>query len=274
MSNDHGDEIKAIDGAFGLSAKNGIALSSENGSLSFMGAGKDSSIILDTKNFALLKAGENCLALYDNGDRGGLVNIQGHQIGALNLSFQEEDKRNAALTIINGETHLGVFTTKQFDRVHIKEGELTLQSSKGPINNSTDLSSLTIKQESIEINSQKSVLTINGEGFNLKNAAGTFELKMNENEFSVTGNGGYLFKIDLVSNKIEINGVKVFVKADQQLELQVIENKIAMNPMEIKMEVASVKEQIEMLKSEQSTLSKKLDDAISQMNAGIQQHDS
>lgn len=268
MSDDHdqGDEIKGIDGVFGLSAMKGIALSSENGSFSFVGAGNDSSIILDTKNFALLKAGENCVALYDNGVNGGLVSIQGHDKGAVNLSVQNENKRNTALTITEGEAHLGVFNRDggdQFDRVHVKQSEIKLQSSKGTIAVPTDQSSLTITPSSIVIKSMNSQLTLEQDGFNLKNAAGTYELKMNSTEFSVTGQGGFLFRIDLANKNVQIQGLEVTINA--------LENEIKLSADKLIERIVALDNRIQGIEQIQSTLSKSSQDAIGQMKAGVQE---
>jgi hypothetical protein len=271
MPDDHdqGDEIKGIDGVFGLSAMKGIAFSSENGPLSFVGAGKDSSIILDTKNFALLKAGENCVALYDSGDDGGLVNIQGHHKGALNLSIQDENVRNTALTITEGKAHLGVFSTSKFDRVHVEQGKVTLQSGLGTIDVPTDLSSLTITPSSIVIQNRTSVLTVEQDGFNLKNAAKTFELKMNSTEFSVTGQKGNLFKIDLTEQKITFKGLQIEVEAQMEVRLQALENNISLNAATLKQQVVTLDGNYQALQREQVALRQMVTEGLQALKAGL-----
>ncbi len=220
------NNVQSVDGVIGLEGKDGVVLASAEGGLSFVAPGKDSYLVLDTKNLAILKAGDNSVAIYHDTLTGGMIDIQANKDGAVNLAVQNGDTVDTALTITDGKAHVGVFNAANFDRLHVESGKVTLESSVGPVAGSTALGKVEVKPDEVLLSSLKSVMKVGLDGFEFSPAANTIALKLTTKEFSVVAKNGSALKMDLISGEVSIKGLKVAVSSTIETAIKNLENEI------------------------------------------------
>lgn len=220
------DKVQHVDGVISLEGKDGVVLASNEGGLSFVAPGKDSYLVLDTKNLAILKAGDNSVAIYDDTTNGGMIDIQANKKGAVNLGVQDGATKDTAVTITDGKAHVGVFKLGTFDRLHVEIGKVSLESAVGTVALQTDLGKVEVEPEKVTISSMKSKMEVNLNGFTFEPAAGTIALKLTTTEFSVVAKSGTEFKMDLTTGEVSIKGLKVAVSSTIETAITNLENKI------------------------------------------------
>ena len=263
-------KVQHVDGVISLEGKEGVVLASDKGGLSFVAPGKDSYLVLDTKNLAILKAGKNSVALYEDDITGGMIDIQADTKGAINLAVQDGSTQNTALTITDGKAHLGVFKVATFDRLHVASGKVTLESSVGPVAGSTALGKVEVKPDEVLLSSLKSVMKVGLDGFEFEPAAGTIALKLTSTEFSVEAKNGTALKIDLITGKVEIKALMVEIESSIETKLKTLETSINTNIKGIKTSAATMKNRIEAIQNDQTIVRKTDIQALEQRVAQLE----
>jgi|GEM_PF-1802057 len=245
-----GDGVAAIDG------KQGVVVASSDGGLTFTAPGQDSYLILDTKNLAILKAGDNSVAIYDDQATGGMIDIQAVKKGAVNLAVQDGATQNTAVTITDGKAHVGVFNVANFDRLHVESGKVILESSVGPVASSTALGKVEVKPDEVILSSLKSEMKVGLGGFEFSPAAGTIALKLTTTEFSVVAQNGSAIKIDLTNGKVEIQALMLEIESKIKTNIKTLENDINTEITGIKTSAAIMKTDIEAIQNDQTIVRK------------------
>ena len=263
-------KVQHVDGVISLEGKEGVVLASDKGGLSFVAPGKDSYLVLDTKNLAILKAGKNSVALYEDDITGGMIDIQADTKGAINLAVQDGSTQNTALTITDGKAHVGVFNAANFDRLHVESGKVTLESSVGPVAGSTALGKVEVKPDEVLLSSLKSVMKVGLDGFEFSPAANTIALKLTTKEFSVVAKNGTALKIDLITGKVEIKALMVEIESSIETKLKTLENTINTNIKGIKTSATTMKNRIEAIQNDQTIVRKTDIQALEQRVAQLE----
>ena len=179
-------KVQHADGVISLEGKDGVVLASDEAGLSFVAPGDDSYIVLDTKNLAILKAGDNSVAIYDDKVNGGMIDIQANSKDAVNVAVQNGATQNTALTITDGKAHLGVFKVANFDRLHVESGKTVIESSAGVANGvATELGMVEVTPTKVTIKCLESTMVVDVNGFTWQNAAQTFKMVLQTSKFSV-----------------------------------------------------------------------------------------
>jgi len=263
---------KQTDEVLSLTGDTGIHLASKKGGLSFDSDGDESFVILSTKNLALLRAGKNSVALYEDKLTGGMIDIQGHPDGAINLAVQEATVKNTALTITDGQAHLGVFKPAAFDRFYVENGKSVIESSVGvPNGPATKLGKVEVTPTKVTISNLESKMEVDLDGFTWENTAKTFKMVLKTTKFSVEDSlGTNKFEIDLATQTVTIKGMKLELDSTIQTFIQNLENKITIDVATAKAEaIAEIKNQADAIKSDQATINKQNTDAIADINFQI-----
>lgn len=247
-------KVESVDGVVGLEGEDGVILASKEAGLSFVAPGKDSYIVLDTKNLAILKAGDNSVAIYDDTATGGMIDIQANSNGAVNVAVQNGATQNTALTITDGKAHLGVFTPATHERLHVEKGKITVESAVGTPALYTELSKVEVTPSKVTLECCKSTMEVTVDGFDFKNAANTFEMHLNSAIFQVKGAGGFLFEMDIVKQELAITGLKVAVESIMQTTIHTIENTIKVRADKIEADALLALQKVEAAKKETTTL--------------------
>ena len=263
-------KVQHVDGVISLEGKEGVVLASDKGGLSFVAPGKDSYLVLDTKNLAILKAGKNSVALYEDDITGGMIDIQADTKGAINLAVQDGSTQNTALTITDGKAHVGVFNAANFDRLHVESGKVTLESSVGPVAGSTALGKVEVKPDEVLLSSLKSVMKVGLDGFEFSPAANTIALKLTTKEFSVVAKNGTALKIDLITGKVEIKALMVEIESSIETKLKTLENTINTNIKGIKTSATTMENRIEAIQNDQTIVRKTDIQALEQRVAQLE----
>ena len=249
-----GDGVAALDG------KQGVVVASSEGGLTFIAPSDKSYLILDTKKFALLSAGRNSVAIYDYDDpataTSGMIDIQADTKGAVNLAVQDGTTQNTALTVTDGKAHLGVFNTAKFDRLHVENGKVTLESSVGAVAASTQLGMVEVTPSKVTIKSLESTMTMDVNGFKFQPAAGTIALKLTTKVFSVEATNGSALKIDLLTGKVEIKALMVEIESSIKTSLKTLESSIDTEITGIKNGAATMKTDIEAIQKDKTIIRK------------------
>ena len=264
------NNVQSVDGVIGLEGKDGVVLASAEGGLSFVAPGKESYLVLDTKNLAILKAGDNSVAIYHDTVTGGMIDIQANKDGAVNLAVQNGTTVDTALTITDGKAHVGVFNAANFDRLHVESGKVTLESSVGPVAGSTALGKVEVKPDEVLLSSLKSVMKVGLDGFEFSPAANTIALKLTTKEFSVVAKNGTALKIDLITGKVEIKALMVEIESSIETKLKTLENTINTNITGIKTSATTMKNRIEAIQNDQTIVRKTDIQALEQRVAQLE----
>jgi hypothetical protein len=146
---------------------------------------------------------------------------------AVNLAIQDGAKQNTALTITNGDTHLGVFGPGQFNRVHVEKDKISIESSAGAANLAAKkLGMVEVTPTKVTIKCLDSTMTLDVNGFTFEPAARTIALKLTTSEFSVVAQNGSALKMDLISGEVSIKGLKVAVSSTIETAIKTLESEI------------------------------------------------
>jgi hypothetical protein len=254
-----------------LTGDQGIHLASKEGGLSFDSDGANSFVILSTKNLALLRAGKNSIALYEEAATGGMIDIQGDEKGAVNLAVQEGATQNTAVTVTNGEAHVGVFKIGTFDRLHVKKENVTLESSAGTLAGGKALGMVEVTPTKVTIKCMESTMEVNADGFMWENAAKTFKMILKTGKFSVSDTAGNnMFEIDLIKQKVSMTGLKLDLEATIENKISALENKVMVDVNGVKQTAVAVLEsKVEAIKTAQETINQETTKAISDLQAAL-----
>jgi hypothetical protein len=264
------NKVSEADGVVVLTGKEGIVLTSAEGGMSFDSTGDQSYLILNTQNLAYLTAGKNSVAIYDDKITGGMIDIQANPKGAVNLAVQDGPTQNTALTITDGEAHLGVFNVANFDRLHVKSGKVTLESSAGPVAGSKALGKVEVEPDKVTISSMKSKMEVDVNGFTFEPTAGTIALKLTTTEFSVAATNGSKFKIDLTTGKVEIKALMVDIESKIETSIKTLENEINTKITGIESKAITKKQLTEAIKRAKTTIKQETTQAIDVLKASLQ----
>jgi hypothetical protein len=258
--------VEHVDGVVSLEGKQGVVLASNEAGLSFVAPGKDSYLVLDTKNLAILKAGDNSVAIYDNNITGGMIDIQADAKGAVNLAVQDGTTQNTALTVTDGNAHLGVFNVAKFDRLHVEAGKIALESSVGPVGASTKLGTVEVTPTKVTIKCLESTMEVDVNGFSWENAAKSFQTS----KFCVQDKmGTNKFEIDLLNQTITLTGLKLDLQSTIEASIRTLENKLTTGIASIEQKGIQIKNDAEALIQDQSTLINANTDAISKLASRV-----
>lgn len=265
------NNLTKVDDLLGLDAKNGIYMGSDEGGISLVCPGKDSFFVMETKNLAILKAGDNSVSIYDDEVNGGMVDIQADAKGAVNLAVQEGAKQNTALTITNGDTHLGVFGTGQFNRVHVEKDKVKIESSAGAANLAAkELGMVEVTPTKVTIKCLESIMEVDVNGFNFVNATKTFEMHLNTSNFIVKSTAGQELKMDLKTGNLSIKSITIENESIADYVIKVVEEKLNIKPGGIDLNgLAEIKTEVEAFKISQETMHKNHTKAISDLKAAL-----
>jgi hypothetical protein len=264
-------KVQHVDGVISLEGKEGVVLASDKGGLSFVAPGKDSYLVLDTKNLAILKAGDNSVAIYDDMATGGMIDIQANKKSAVNLAVQDGLIQNTALTITDGKAHLGIFNAANFDRVHVEGGKVALESAVGPVAASKELGMVEVTPTKVTIKCLESTMEVDVNGFTWQNATKTFKMVLQTSKFSVediTKNNK--FEIDLSTQKVTIGGVNLATESLIQTKINNLENYVKVDVAQVQTQaLGALKSQVEAMEQSQATLIKQNSDAIAALQAAL-----
>jgi len=249
-------KVEQVDGVMGLDGKKGVVLASTEGGLSFVAPGEKSYLLLDTKNLAVYKAGDNSVAIYDDKATGGMIDIQANSNGAVNVAVQNGATQNTALTITDGKAHLGVFTLATHERLHVEKGKITVESAVGTPALNTALSKVEVTPSKVTLECCKSTMEVTVDGFDFKNAANTFEMHLNSTRFQVKGAGGFLFEMDMVKQELEITGLKIAVESIMGTTIKTLENEINTKITGITTSATTMQNKIEAIQNDQTIVRK------------------
>jgi hypothetical protein len=264
-------KVEQVDGVMGLDGKEGVVLASTKGGLSFVAPGDKSYLLLDTKNLAVLKAGDNSVAIYDDTVTGGMIDIQANSMGAVNVAVQNGATQNTALTITDGKAHLGIFNTAKFDRVHVEGGKVALESSVGPVAASKELGMVEVTPTKVTIKCLESTMEVDVNGFSWQNAAKSFKMVLETNKFFVQDlSTQNKFEIDLSKQTVSITGVKLATESLIQTQIKNLENKITVDVATLQASaLAALVTKVEgMIKGEAALLNNRIT-AIENTQAGL-----
>jgi len=236
-------KVEQVDGVMGLDGKKGVVLASTEGGLSFVAPGKDSYLLLDTKNLAVLKAGDNSVAIYDDTVTGGMIDIQANKDGAVNLAVQDGATQNTALTITNGKAHLGVFKVGTFDRLHVESGKSVIESAAGVANGvAKDLGMVEVTPTKVTIKCLESIMEVDVNGFSWQNATKSFKMVLQTSKFSVE----------------DISGIKT------------LENQINLDIAQVKIDaLAAIQNNVDAIKKDQAAFTQLTTKAIADLKSGL-----
>lgn len=269
-------KVQQVDGVLNLDGKDGVVLASTEGGLSFVAPGKDSYLLLDTKNLAVLKAGDNSVAIYDDEITGGMIDIQANSKGAVNLAVQDGPTQNTALTITDGEAHLGVFKVGNLDRLHVESKKVTLESSAGTVAASIDLGMVEVTPTKVTIKCLESIMEVDVNGFSWQNATKSFKMVLQTSKFSVedmTKNNK--FEIDLSTQTVTIGGMQLMTEAMVKSEFKVLENYMTITAMDAQIKaLAALKVKVEALQELEATFIKEKTAAIKDLKTSLQTQQS
>lgn len=265
-------KVQHVDGVISLEGKEGVVLASDKGGLSFVAPGKDSYLVLDTKNLAILKAGKNSVALYEDDITGGMIDIQADTKGAINLAVQDGSTQNTALTITDGKAHLGVFKVATFDRLHVESGKSVIESAAGVANGvAQGLGMVEVTPTKVTIKCLESTMEVDVNGFTWQNAAQTFKMVLQTSKFSVedtTKNNK--FEIDLLTQKVTIGGVNLATESLIETKINNLENYVKLGVAEVQTQaLAALKTQVEAMQQSQASLIDQNTTAIAALSAAL-----
>jgi len=264
-------KVEQVDGVMGLDGKKGVVLASTEGGLSFVAPGEKSYLLLDTKNLAILKAGDNSVAIYDDKVNGGMIDIQANSKDAVNVAVQNGATQNTALTITDGKAHLGVFNAAKFDRLHVESGKVTLESSVGPVGASTELGMVEVTPTKVTIKCLESIMEVDINGFMWENAAKSFKMVLQTSKFSVEDiSKNNKFEIDLPSQTVSISGFKLATESLIQTEIKNLEDNINLEIGGIKSTAVTMQKVAEAVDKATSTLEQITIKAISDRVAALE----
>jgi hypothetical protein len=264
------NKVSEADGVVVLTGKEGIVLTSAEGGMSFDSTGDQSYLILNTQNLAYLTAGKNSVAIYDDKITGGMIDIQADTQGAVNLAVQDGATQNTAVTVTNGEAHVGVFKVGTFDRLHVVEKKVTLESAVGPVAVPTNLGKVEVEPDKVTISSLKSKMEVNVDGFTFEPAAGTIALKLTTKVFSVEATNGSALKIDLLTGKVEIKALMVDIESKIGTSIKTLENEINTKITGIESKAITKKQLTEAIKRAKTTIKQETTQAIDVLKASLQ----
>ncbi len=270
-------KVQQVDGVLILDGKDGVVLASSKGGLSFVAPGEHSYLLLDTKNLAVLKAGDNSVAIYDDTATGGMIDIQANKKGAVNLAVQDGPTQNTALTITDGKAHLGVFKVGTFDRLHVESGKSVIESAAGVANGvAKNLGMVEVTPTKVTIKCLESTMEVDVNGFTWQNAAQTFKMVLQTSIFSVedmTKNNK--FEIDLSTQKVTIGGMQLMTESMVKSEFKVLENYIKITAMDAQIEaLAALRSKVEAMQESQATFIKENTAAIKDLKTSLQTQQS
>lgn len=265
-------KVEQVDGVMGLDGKKGVVLASTEGGLSFVAPGEHSYLVLDTKNLAVLKAGDNSVAIYDDEINGGMIDIQANSKGAVNLAVQYGQVKVTALTITDGKAHLGAFLPGIYDRFYVEKGKSVIESATGVVNGvSKELGMVEVTPTKVTIKSMESTMEVDVNGFMWQNAAKTFKMVLQTDKFSVADITGLnKFEIDLKAQTVSMKGMKLELDSTIQTTIENLENKIDLNVAEIKKNAITMKQVTDAIEQAKTTIKKETTQAINDLQASLQ----
>jgi len=265
-------KVEQVDGVMGLDGKKGVVLASTEGGLSFVAPGEKSYLLLDTKNLAILKAGDNSVAIYDDKVNGGMIDIQANSKDAVNVAVQNGATQNTALTITDGKAHLGVFKVANFDRLHVESGKTVIESSAGVANGvATELGMVEVTPTKVTIKCLESTMVVDVNGFTWQNAAQTFKMVLQTSKFSVEDKTKKnKFEIDLSTQTVTISGFKLATESFIQTEIKNLEDNINLEIGGIKSTAVTMQKVAEAVDKATSTLEQITIKAISDRVAALE----
>jgi hypothetical protein len=265
-------KVEQVDGVMGLDGKKGVVLASTEGGLSFVAPGKDSYLLLDTKNLAVLKAGDNSVAIYDDTVTGGMIDIQANKDGAVNLAVQDGATQNTALTITNGKAHLGVFKVGTFDRLHVESGKSVIESAAGVANGvAKDLGMVEVTPTKVTIKCLESIMEVDVNGFSWQNATKSFKMVLQTSKFSVEDISGMnKFEIDLTKQTVSMTGLTLDLESTIKAQIKTLENQINLDIAQVKIDaLAAIQNNVDAIKKDQAAFTQLTTKAIADLKSGL-----
>jgi hypothetical protein len=251
-----------------ISGAKGIYLHSKEGGFHLNQPGDDSFFIVDTKNLACIRTQKGFINIVDDGSK-GLIDIQADDL--VNLAVLDSiNTQFTGLNIVNGKTHIGVFGTGSYDRLHAESKKIKLESSVGIPNAAAELGLVEVTPSKVTIKCMESIMEVDANGFSLQNAAKSFKMVLETSRFCVQdATGNNKFEINLATGTVSLKGLKLDLESTIETKIQNLESLLTAKIDGVESEGVKIKNDADLLISHNTTLITQNTDAISKLAARV-----
>jgi hypothetical protein len=254
-----GSKLMYASGYIVIAGSQGVYLNSGKGGFHLNLPDKQAFFMVDTKNLASIQTEKGFINIVDDGKQ-GMVDIQADDL--VNLAVLDSTNTQfTGVNIVDGKTHIGVFGTASFDRLHVESKKIKLESSAGIPTAATPLGLVEVTPSKVTIKCMESIMEVDVNGFSWQNAAKSFKMVLETNKFFVEDiSKQNRFEIDLNSQTVSMTGVKLATESLIQTEIQTLENKITLTVADLRLKaLAALQTKVEgMIKDEATLLSNRI----------------